>query len=201
MRFCPAIFSAYRDRLCAWRGPCSTAPIHEPPNRAVAAAACLVLGCGLARMPPSGAGYDLVLSGGRIVDGTGAPWFRADVGIKGDRIVAVGDLSPATAVRRLDAHDHMVAPGFIDMLGQSEMTLLADNRAESKIRQGIASEITGEGGSARPVNKATLKDQRVWLDKYGIKVDWTDFRGYFEALRRARPAINLGSFVGAAQVR
>ena len=148
--------------------------------------------------PPA---YDLVITGGRIVDGTGAPWFRGDVGIKGDRIVAVGDLASAAATRRLDARDHMVAPGFIDMLGQSEMTLLADNRAESKIRQGITSEITGEGGSAAPVTEATLKDQRAWLDKYKIKVDWTDFRGYFEALRRARPAINLGSFVGAAQVR
>ena len=148
--------------------------------------------------PPA---YDLVITGGRIVDGTGAPWFRGDVGIKGDRIVAVGDLASAAATRRLDARDHMVAPGFIDMLGQSEMTLLADNRAESKIRQGITSEITGEGGSAAPVTEATLKDQRAWLDKYRIKVDWTDFRGYFEALRRARPAINLGSFVGAAQVR
>jgi N-acyl-D-amino-acid deacylase len=148
--------------------------------------------------PPT---FDLVIANGRLVDGTGAPWFRGDVGIKGDRITAVGDLSTASAGRRIDARDHMVAPGFIDMLGQSEMTLLADNRAESKIRQGITSEITGEGGSAAPVTEATLKDQRAWLDKYGIRVDWTDFRGYFEALRRARPAINLGSFVGAAQIR
>jgi dihydroorotase/N-acyl-D-amino-acid deacylase len=147
------------------------------------------------------AAFDLVIANGRIVDGTGAPWFRGDVGINGDRILAVGDLSASTAARRLDARDHMVAPGFIDMLGQSEMTLLADNRAESKIRQGITSEITGEGGSAAPASEATLQDQRAWLDKYGIKVDWTDFRGYFDALRRARPAINLGSFVGAAQVR
>jgi dihydroorotase/N-acyl-D-amino-acid deacylase len=148
--------------------------------------------------PPA---FDLVIENGRIVDGTGAPWFRGDVGIKGDRITAVGNLSAAAATRRLDVRDHMVAPGFIDMLGQSEMTLLADNRAESKIRQGITSEITGEGGSAAPVTEATLTDQRAWLDKYKIKVDWTDFRGYFDALRRARPAINLGSFVGAAQIR
>lgn len=129
---------------------------------------------------------DLVITGGRIVDGTGAPWFRGDVGIKGDRIVSVGDLSPVSAGRRIDARDHVVAPGFIDMLGQSEMTLLADNRAESKIRQGITSEITGEGGSAAPANEATLKDQRAWLDKHGITVDWTDFRGYFDRLRRVR---------------
>jgi dihydroorotase/N-acyl-D-amino-acid deacylase len=150
--------------------------------------------------PPADA-LSLVITGGRVVDGTGAPWFRADIGIQGDRIAAVGDLSQRTAARRIDARDQMVAPGFIDMLGQSEMTLLADGAAESKIRQGITSEITGEGGSAAPVSEATLKDQRAWLDKYGIQVDWTDFRGYFDRLRRARPAINLGSFVGAAQVR
>ena len=144
---------------------------------------------------------DLVIAGGRVVDGTGAPWFRADVGVAGDRIAAVGDLSKAAARRRMDAGDHVVAPGFIDMLGQSEMTLLADNSAESKIRQGITSEVTGEGGSAAPVSEATLKDARPWLDKYGIKVDWTDFRGYFDRLRAARPAINVASFVGAAQVR
>jgi N-acyl-D-amino-acid deacylase len=150
---------------------------------------------------PTGEGLDLVIANGRLVDGTGAPWFRADLGIKGDRIAAVGDLSGARAARRIDARDHVVAPGFIDMLGQSEMTLLADNSAESKIRQGITSEITGEGGSAAPVTEATLKDARPWLDKHGIEVDWTDFRGYFDRLRAARPAINLGSFVGAAQVR
>ncbi|PYQ54401.1 MAG: hypothetical protein DMF78_06025, partial [Acidobacteria bacterium] len=150
---------------------------------------------------PSGSPLDLVIAGGRVVDGTGAPWFRADVGLAGDRVVAVGDLSRAAARRRIDAADHVVAPGFIDMLGQSEMTLLADNAAESKVRQGITSEVTGEGGSAAPVSETTLKDARPWLDKYGIKVDWTDFRGYFDRLRAARPAINLASFVGAAQVR
>ena len=172
-------------------------------NRVLTSAAMggVMLAAAAARSQSSPPAFDLVIANGRILDGTGAPWFRGDVGIKGDRITAVGDLSAAAATRRIDARDHMVAPGFIDMLGQSEMTLLADNRAESKIRQGITSEITGEGGSAAPVTEATLQDQRAWLDKYKIKVDWTDFRGYFDALRRARPAINLGSFVGAAQIR
>jgi len=172
-------------------------------NRVLTSAAMggVMLAAAAARSQSSPPAFDLVIANGRILDGTGAPWFRGDVGIKGDRITAVGDLSAAAATRRIDARDHMVAPGFIDMLGQSEMTLLADNRAESKIRQGITSEITGEGGSAAPVTEATLQDQRAWLDKYKIKVDWTDFRGYFDALRRARPAINVGSFVGAAQIR
>ena len=145
--------------------------------------------------------FDLVIANGRVVDGTGAPWFRADVGIRGDRIAAVGDLAGAPATRRLDAHGLLVAPGFIDMLGQSENTLLVDPSAESKVRQGITTEVTGEGGSAAPTSEATLRDMRPWLDKYRLTVDWTDFRGYFDRLRQARPAINLASFVGAAQVR
>jgi dihydroorotase/N-acyl-D-amino-acid deacylase len=145
--------------------------------------------------------YDLVIAGGRVVDGSGAPSFRADVGVAGDRIAAVGDLSRARAARRIEARDQMVAPGFIDMLGQSELNLLVDNRAESKIRQGITSEVTGEGGSVAPLNAEMTADYGPWVDKYGVKVDWTDFTGYFARLRAARPAINLGTFVGAAQVR
>jgi dihydroorotase/N-acyl-D-amino-acid deacylase len=150
---------------------------------------------------PTSDAFDLVIAGGRVVDGTGAPWYRADVGIRGDRIAAVGDLAGAPAARRVDARGNFVAPGFIDLLGQSEHALLVDPTAESKIRQGITSEITGEGSSAAPTSSATIRDMKPWLDKYGLAIDWTDFRGYFERLRAARPAINLGSFVGAAQVR
>src|SRR5256885_16244815 len=91
--------------------------------------------------------FDLVISGGRVVDGTGAPWFRGDVGVKGDRIAAVGDLSRGSAARRIDVAGRMVAPGFIDLLGQSELYVLIDNRVESKIRQGITTEITGEASA------------------------------------------------------
>jgi dihydroorotase/N-acyl-D-amino-acid deacylase len=156
------------------------------------------LSISLAEPAPS---FDLVIAGGRVVDGTGAPWFRADVGIRGDRIAAIGDLQSARAARRIDARGLMVAPGFIDMLGQSEHSLLIDPSAESKIRQGITSEVTGEGGSAAPVTPETLRDMKPFLDKYGLVIGWTDFRGYFARLAAARPAINLGSFVGAAQVR
>src|SRR5580765_2772106 len=110
-------------------------------------AVCLSLGCGASPVVPStkaaagDAQYQLVLANGRVVDGTGAPWFRADVGIVGDRIAAIGDLSTARAERRIDVHGEMVAPGFFDMLGQSELNVLIDNRAESKIRQGITTEI------------------------------------------------------------
>jgi dihydroorotase/N-acyl-D-amino-acid deacylase len=161
------------------------------------ASAALALGAA-----PEGSGQlDLVIAGGRVIDGTGGPGFRADVGVRGDRIAAVGDLSRARAGRRIDVHGLAVAPGFIDMLGQSELNLLVDNRAESKIRQGITSEITGEGGSVAPLNEKMTADYAPWIDKYHVAVDWTDFTGYFKRLRAARPAINLGTFVGAAQVR
>ncbi|HEX9603384.1 MAG TPA: D-aminoacylase [Myxococcales bacterium] len=145
--------------------------------------------------------YDLVVSGGRVIDGTGAPWVRADVGIRRDRIAAIGDLSAAQAKKRVEARGLAVAPGFIDLLGQSELSVLVDPRAESKIRQGITSELTGEGISPAPMNDAWVHEKEDWLRKYRLKVDWTDLRGYFRRLRRARPAINVGVMVGAAQVR
>ena len=141
---------------------------------------------------------DLVLAGGRVVDGTGAPWFRADVGVRGDRIVAVGDLSGARARRRIDLRDRMIAPGFIDLLGQSERFLLVDDRVESKIRQGITTEITGEGESIAPTTPRLLEEVKPFDDRYGIHPDWRDLAGYF---RRFRATINLGTFVGAATVR
>ncbi len=145
--------------------------------------------------------FDLLLLHGRVIDGTGAPWFRADVGIIGDHIAAVGDLSHARSRRTVDLHDLVVSPGFIDLLGQSELNLLVDNRAESKIRQGITSELTGEGVSPAPMNAMWIKENQDWLRKYGLRIDWTDLKGYFWRLRRARPAINVGVLVGAAQVR
>ena len=90
-------------------------------------------------------GCDLLFSGGRVVDGTGAPWFRADVCVVGDRIAAIGRLGDVNAKRRIDASKLVVAPGFIDMLGQSEYNVLVDPRAASKITQGITTEITGRG--------------------------------------------------------
>lgn len=163
----------------------------------VTAAVMIVRGGARAAAPE----YDLVLSGGRIVDGTGAPWFRGDVAIKGDRIVAVGKVAEGSAARRIEVRDLMVAPGFIDLLGQSEMELLVDGSAESKVRQGVTTEITGEGGSVAPVVAEQVREMQPWLEMYGVKVDWTDFDGYFRRLEAARPGLNMGTFVGAAQVR
>ena len=145
--------------------------------------------------------FDLILSGGRVVDGTGAPWFRADVGIRGDSIAKIGDLSRDKARRRIELHDLAVAPGFIDLLGQSELTALVDWREESKIRQGITTELSGEGVSPAPMNAAWIHEQRDWLRKYKLKIDWTDLAGYWRRFRRARPCVNEALLVGAAQVR
>lgn len=153
------------------------------------------------RGPSFGPVYDLVLAGGRVVDGTGAPWFRADVGVIGDRIAAVGDLAKAAAKRRVDASGLVVAPGFIDMLGQSEYEVLVDNRAASKITQGITTEITGEGSAIAPMNARMITAGKDTWQRYGVTPDWTTLDGYWRAFRRARPAINLGTFVGAGGVR
>jgi len=150
---------------------------------------------------PQSAAFDLVFAGGRVIDGTGALWFRADVGIMGDRIAAVGDLSRAAAKRRIDATRLVVAPGFIDMLGQSEYSVLVDNRAASKITQGITTEITGEGRAIAPLNARMIADAKDTWAHYGVTPDWTTLAGYWKAFERARPAINLGTFVGAGGVR
>ena len=94
--------------------------------------------------------FDIVIANGHVIDGTGSPWFAADVGIRGGRIAAIGKLGQANAKRRIDAAGKVVAPGFIDMLGQSELTVLVDPRVPSKIYQGITTEITGEGDSPAP---------------------------------------------------
>ena len=144
---------------------------------------------------------DLLLAGGRVVDGTGAPWFRADVCVKGDRIAAVGALGGAHARRRIDASKLVVAPGFIDMLGQSEYNVLVDGRAASKITQGITTEITGEGGSIAPTNARMIADGKAAYDYYGVTPNWTTLSGYFAEFARRGVTINLGTFVGAGGVR
>src|SRR5262244_3720283 len=101
--------------------------------------------------------YDIIIRNGHIIDGTGSPWYSGDVGIRDGRIAAIGNLSAAPRQRTIDASGRVVAPGFIDMLGQSESTILVDPRLPSKIFQGITSEITGEGNSIAPLNEAIIK--------------------------------------------
>ena len=145
--------------------------------------------------------YDFVISGARIVDGTGAPWFIGDVGILGDRIAALGDLHNAAAKQRIDATGLVASPGFIDVQGQSEFNVLVDNRAASKIMQGVTTEITGEGTSIAPLNEHVLGEFRDDATKYNVSLDWRSLDEYLRRFDRARPAINLGTFVGAGGVR
>jgi N-acyl-D-amino-acid deacylase len=146
--------------------------------------------------------FDLLISGGRVIDGTGAPWVRADVGITGDRIEAVGALRRQDARAVIDASGLVVAPGFIDMLGQSEFALLVDSRVPSKVYQGVTTEITGEGSSIAPLTDAMAEDARPNYDHFGLRIDFRTLADYFRRVEtRAQPAINLGTFVGAGGVR
>ena len=145
--------------------------------------------------------FDLVIANGHIIDGTGSPWYSADLGIRDGRIAAIGNLSAAPRKRTIDARGRVVAPGFIDMLGQSETTILVDPRLPSKIFQGITTEITGEGGSAAPLNDAVIKADRPGYEHYKITPDWRTFRQYFARLEKQGMGINLASYVGATQVR
>ncbi len=145
--------------------------------------------------------YDFIISGAHIVDGTGAPWVAGDIAIAGDRIVAIGDLSKASARKRLDAKGLVVSPGFIDVQGQSEFNLLVDNRVASKITQGVTTEITGEGSSIAPINERMKKEGEEVAKKYGVTQDWSTLGEYFKHFERTKSAINLGTFVGAGGVR
>ena len=146
--------------------------------------------------------FDVVIANGRIVDGTGAPWFRGDVGIVGDRIAAVGALGDAAAAARIDATNLVVAPGFIDLLGQSEFNVLVDGRAASKILQGITTEVTGEGTSIAPVNDRMIQDASANAKYFGIAQDWRTLADYFKRIEeRSRTAINVATFVGAGGIR
>src|SRR6202171_4788581 len=145
--------------------------------------------------------FDLVITNGHIIDGTGSPWYSGDIGIRDGRIAAIGNLSRAARNRTFDAKSKIVAPGFVDMLGQSEVTILVDPRLPSKIYQGITTEITGEGGSAAPLNDAIIAADRAGYEHYKINPDWRTFRQYFSRLEKQGLGINLASYVGATQVR
>jgi N-acyl-D-amino-acid deacylase len=147
------------------------------------------------------ASFDLIITNGHIIDGTGSPWYSGDIGIRDGRIVAIGNLSQAQGKRTIDAHGMVVAPGFIDMLGQSEDTILVDPRLPSKIYQGITTEVTGEGGSAAPLNDAIVQADKTKYEHLKITPDWRTFRQYFARLEKQGIGINVADYVGATQVR
>ncbi|HYL13637.1 MAG TPA: D-aminoacylase [Terriglobales bacterium] len=166
--------------------------------RKLAVAVLLAISSALAGAAQS---FDIVVSNGHIIDGTGSPWYSGDIGIRDGKIAAIGNLSAATRKRTIDAKGEVVAPGFIDMLGQSELTILVDPRLPSKIFQGITTEITGEGGSAAPLNDAIIEADRAGYEHLHINPDWKTLRQYFARLEKQGMGINLASYVGATQVR
>src|SRR5215472_16523387 len=165
---------------------------------------CLIafVACFFAELPAAAqAKYDVIISGARIVDGTGAPWLIGDIAISGDHIAAMGDLRNVAAKTRIDGSGLVVSPGFIDVQGQSEFNLLVDNRAASKTTQGVTTEITGEGTSIAPLNDRLIDDLKDDAQKYGVRLDWRSLDEYLNRLDRAHPAINLGTFIGAGGIR
>lgn len=156
---------------------------------------------GLAVQGCGGPSFDLVIRGGLLVDGTGAPAREADVGIRGDSIAAVGNLADARAVRVIDASGLVVAPGFIDMHSHSDFTLLVDGRALSKVTQGVTTELLGESGSAGPALGPVRPELERTLAELGLTLDWTTLGEYFQRLERQGMSVNVVSTVGSGQVR
>lgn len=167
-----------------------------------AVCATLLAGSSLrAQGPAPASGFDSIILNGRIIDGTGSPWYSADIGIRDGRIAAIGRLDTAAAKDRIDAHGQIVAPGFIDMLGQSELTMLVEPHLPSKIFQGITTEITGEGGSVAPLNDSIVNADRVTYEHLKIVPDWRTLAQYFARIERQGMGINMATYVGATQVR
>jgi len=145
--------------------------------------------------------FDIVIMHGHIIDGSGSPWYSGDIGIRDGRIVEIGNLAGMPAKQIIDAHGEVVAPGFIDMLGQSELTILVDPRLPSKIFQGITTEITGEGDSVAPLNDAMLTADHSGYAHYHLTPDWRTLREYFARIEQQGMGINLATYVGATSVR
>jgi N-acyl-D-amino-acid deacylase len=145
--------------------------------------------------------YDLLIRNGHIVDGTGSPWYAGDIAIRDGKIAAIGAVLGAKAGKTIDARGMVVAPGFIDMLGQSDLTILVRPDLPSKIFQGITTEFTGEGSSVAPLNARIIAADRLVYDHLKITPDWQTLGQYFARLERQGIGINVGDYVGATQVR
>jgi len=153
--------------------------------------------------PPSR--YDLLIVHGHVIDGSGSPWFEGSVAVKDGRIFDIGRLPGATAKRVIDASGLVVAPGFIDLHSHSDYTLLVDGSAQSKIRQGVTTEILGEAASAGPILGPAIPDfdngTAPLTQKDGLKRDWTTLSEYFARAERQGISVNIASYVGSGQVR
>ena len=155
----------------------------------------------LAFRPAKAPTFDLIIRNGHIIDGTGSPWYSGDIGIRDGRVAAIGNLAGEFARQEIDAAGKTVAPGFIDMLGQSDLSILVNPSLPSKIYQGITTEVTGEGGSVAPQTDTTLRAGRAAFEHFHITPDWHTYREYFARLEKQGIGINVAHFVGATQVR
>jgi N-acyl-D-amino-acid deacylase len=151
--------------------------------------------------PPKPASFDLIIRNGEVIDGTGSPRVRADVGIRGDAIAAIGDLSQATATTSLDARDQVVTPGFIDLLGNSQAAVLIDPKLEGKVRQGVTTEVTGEGHSPGPQNDTMLAEMERTKPKGWPRVTWHTLGEFMHVVEQRGSALNFAFYVGAANPR
>ncbi|HXW89513.1 MAG TPA: D-aminoacylase [Terriglobales bacterium] len=145
--------------------------------------------------------YDIVIVNGHILDGTGSPWYQGSLAIRNSKIADIGRIGNVVAKRTIDAMGMVVAPGFIDLHSHSDFTLLVDGKAESKIRQGVTTEIIGEHTSAGPVLGAAIERLDATLAVMGLKRSWTTLGEYFSVLQKHGMAVNIASYVGSGQVR
>lgn len=161
----------------------------------------VLLGMAITVRPAApGPAYDVLIRNGRIVDGSGNPWYFGAVAIRGDRIVAVGRLPDATAKRVIDAQGKIVAPGFIDLHSHSDFTLLVDGNAQSKIRQGVTTEILGESASAGPVEGPAIAERQQALARMGLQLNWRSLGEYFARLEQQGISVNVASYVASGQL-
>lgn len=174
-----------RDFAALGRKPAGESP--APPRTGTCTRGLLAM-CSLVAVAACAQDFDLLLAGGRVVDGSGNPWYRADIGLRDGRIAEIGNLRGRAAKRTIDVHDQVVSPGFIDMMGATSVPLLNDRAsAESKLRQGITTLLAGEGSSVAPQKEGAAK--------------WRTFGEYFKLLEQKGIAMNVVHNVGAAQVR
>ncbi|NQT07678.1 amidohydrolase family protein, partial [Candidatus Bathyarchaeota archaeon] len=147
--------------------------------------------------------FDIIIKNGRIVDGTGNPWYKADVGISSDRVESIGDLSGAGYGRTIDAGGLVVAPGFMDIHSHSDYVTLLDPRVESKIRQGVTTEVGGNCGSSYfPFSDKSFEKTKENLEKtYGLELDWRDVNGFFSRLEAGGSSFNYATFLGQGSLR
>jgi N-acyl-D-amino-acid deacylase len=160
----------------------------------------MLAGAAVRRTAPVGEPVDLLIRNGRIVDGSGNPWYFGSVAVRDGRIVAVGRIGDLPARRTLDAQGKVVAPGFIDLHTHSDYTLLVDGNAESKIRQGVTTEILGESASAGPVLGPAVEPRQRELQMMGLNLDWRTLGEYFQRLERQGIAVNVASYVASGQL-